>query len=87
MRSTPPPQNRRRAGAIQHVLKEETDREGTARTSLLRCRLWCGDAGPRAPLTPLEAATMPGVMLLAGMLTGGLLGGWRFGKLATSPDE
>jgi hypothetical protein len=35
----------------------------------------------------LEAAMMPGVMLLAGMLTGGLLGGWRFGKRATSPDE
>jgi hypothetical protein len=35
----------------------------------------------------LEAATMPGVMLLAGMLTGGLLGGWRFRKRATPPDE
>ena len=35
----------------------------------------------------LEAAMMPGVMLLAGMLTGGLLGGWRFGKRATSSDE
>ena len=35
----------------------------------------------------LEAAMMPGVMLLAGMLTGGLLGGLRFGKRATSPDS
>ena len=35
----------------------------------------------------LAASMMPGVMLLAGMLTGGLLGGWRFGKRATSPDE
>ena len=35
----------------------------------------------------LEAAMMPGVILLAGMLTGGLLGGWRFGKRATPRDE
>ena len=35
----------------------------------------------------LKAAMMPGVILLVGMLTGGLLGGWRFGKRATPRDE
>ena len=35
----------------------------------------------------LEAAIKPGLILLAGMLMGGLLGGWRFGKRATSRDE
>ena len=35
----------------------------------------------------LEAAIMPGVILLAGMLTGGLLGGWWCGKRATSRGE
>ena len=35
----------------------------------------------------LEAAITPGVILLAGMLTGGLIGGWRFGKRVMSRDE
>ena len=35
----------------------------------------------------LEAAIMPGVILLAGMLTGGLLGSWWCGKRATPRDE
>ena len=35
----------------------------------------------------LEAAMMPGVILIVGMLMGGVLGGWRFGKRATPRDE
>ena len=30
---------------------------------------------------------MPGVILIVGMLMGGVLGGWRFGKRATPRDE
>ena len=35
----------------------------------------------------LKAAMMPSVMLLAGMLTGGLLGGWWLGRCSTPRDE
>ena len=34
-----------------------------------------------------KAAMMPGVILIVGMLMGGVLGGWRFGKRATPRDE
>ena len=35
----------------------------------------------------LEAALMPGAILLAGMMVGGLLGGWWSGKRATPRDK